>query len=446
MANLKINIRKLFSLHLDNEEEVKVIEAVKRNVEFSGTNLWVLMLAIFIASIGLNVNSTAVIIGAMLISPLMGPIVGAGMALGINDFQLLKKSILNLVIATLISATVSSVYFLISPLSDASSELLSRTNPTIYDVLIALFGGLAGIVGASRVEKGNVIPGVAIATALMPPLCTVGYGIATMQPRFVFGGGYLYLINCTFICLATLAIVRYLKYPSVSFLNRKESNRIRSIITFISLLMIIPAAYLAFQFVKENKFRKNINQFLDDHFEKKGNTVVFKKSYYYTTPKKIEIAVLDKRYTPFEIDSLQSILDRNYYKDTRLFIKQSVSEFTGNELKKMMDALGDNETKLKLMEDQLLLARMTTRPDLHILFREITALYPTISHLSIAQTISRPAPDSLQTLLPITNQFILETASHKDSLSTDAKVNIVNWFRIRLNDSLLVVNFTSSGR
>jgi uncharacterized hydrophobic protein (TIGR00271 family) len=446
MPGLISKASKLFSLHLDNEEEVKVIEAVKRNVEFSGTNLWVLMLAIFIASIGLNVNSTAVIIGAMLISPLMGPIVGAGMALGINDFQLLKKSILNLLIASLIGAAVSSIYFLISPLSDASSELLSRTNPTIYDVLIALFGGLAGIVGASRVEKGNVIPGVAIATALMPPLCTVGYGIATLQSRFIFGGGYLYLINCTFICLATLAIVRYLKYPSVSFLNRKESNRIRSVITFISLLMIIPAAYLAFQFVRENRFRRNVNQFLDNHFEKNGNTVVFKKSYYYSTPKKIEIAVLDKRYTPYEIDSLQTILDRDYYKDTRLFIKQSVSEFTGTELKKMMDALGDNETKIKLMEDQLLLARMATRPDLRILFREITALYPSISNLSMAQTISRPPTDSLQSLLPITNQFIIETAGNSDSLNTEVKLNIVNWFRIRLNDSLLEVNFATGIR
>ena len=182
---LKYFAKELFSLDEDKADEKEIVYTIKKGVEFKGTNVWVLVFAIFIASIGLNVNSTAVIIGAMLISPLMGPIMGIGLGIGINDFELIKRAFKNLAIATLISVSTSALYFLISPLSEAQSELLARTTPTIWDVLIALFGGLAGIVAATRKYSSNVIPGVAIATALMPPLCTAGYGIAIKQ-NFMF--------------------------------------------------------------------------------------------------------------------------------------------------------------------------------------------------------------------------------------------------------------------
>ncbi len=184
---LLVSLRQLLDLHEDKELEQKTIASITKNIVFRGTRLWVLAFAILIASIGLNVNSTAVVIGAMLISPLMGPIVGTGLALGINDFKLLKKSLMNLLNATLISFIVSSIYFWVTPLSGAQSEILSRTTPTIYDVLIAFFGGMAGIIGSSRKEKGVILPGVAIATALMPPLCTAGYGFATGQMNYLFG-------------------------------------------------------------------------------------------------------------------------------------------------------------------------------------------------------------------------------------------------------------------
>ena len=204
-----IYLRNLFSLHEDKESELKTIENIKKNTIFKGTNLWILAFAILIASIGLNVNSAAVIIGAMLISPLMGPIMGVGLSLGIYDFELLKQAIRNLLIATIIGLFISSLYFSITPLNEAQSELLARTYPTIYDVLIAFVGGLTGIVAGSRSEKGNAIPGVAIATALMPPLCTAGYGLATYNFGIFLGAFYLYLINCVFICLATFLFVRF---------------------------------------------------------------------------------------------------------------------------------------------------------------------------------------------------------------------------------------------
>ncbi|MDE6547597.1 MAG: DUF389 domain-containing protein, partial [Muribaculaceae bacterium] len=168
-----------FDLSADLLPQEEAENVIREGVSFRGTNIIVLIIAIFIASLGLNTNSTAVIIGAMLISPLMGPIIGIGLAVGIQDFELMKRSFRNLLAAAFFSVITSCVYFLISPVNEGHSELLARTSPTIYDVFIAFFGGSAGILAIASKVKGNVIPGVAIATALMPPLCTVGYGLAT---------------------------------------------------------------------------------------------------------------------------------------------------------------------------------------------------------------------------------------------------------------------------
>ena len=206
-----------FDVRQDKEDELETIESIKKGIEFKGTNLWVLIFATFVASLGLNTNSTAVIIGAMLISPLMGPIMGFGLGLGISDFGLIKRAFRNFVTAILFSVITSTVFFLISPISEAQSELLARTQPTVYDVLIAFFGGLAGIVASSTKSKGNVIPGVAIATALMPPLCTAGFGLATGNLYYFFGAFYLFFINTVFISLSTYLVVRILKYPKKVF-------------------------------------------------------------------------------------------------------------------------------------------------------------------------------------------------------------------------------------
>ncbi|HSK14365.1 MAG TPA: DUF389 domain-containing protein, partial [Phnomibacter sp.] len=205
------NIRALityvkFKLRLprDRDNMETTIELVRGSATMTGSNLWVLVTAIFTASLGLNVNSTAVIIGAMLISPLMGPIMAIGMGVAIHDFGLVYRALKNFLLAVGISILASSIYFFISPLKVPGSELLARTSPTIYDVLIATFGGLAGIIaGSSKLRQSNVIPGVAIATALMPPLCTVGFGIANLNPTYIFGAFYLFFINTVFISLST---------------------------------------------------------------------------------------------------------------------------------------------------------------------------------------------------------------------------------------------------
>jgi uncharacterized hydrophobic protein (TIGR00271 family) len=266
-----------FNLHGDAASPDESIESFKRNVDFKGTNLWILIFAIFIASIGLNVNSTAVIIGAMLISPLMGPIMGFGLGISINDFQLVKRALRNLAVAVFISICTSTLYFWLSPLSDAQSELLARTSPNLYDVLIAFFGGLAGVVAGTRKEKSNVIPGVAIATALMPPLCTAGYGIASGQWSYFLGAFYLFIINSVFISLSVLLIVRFLNFPRVSYINDRERVRVRNYIWIVTLLTLLPSIYFAYRQVQKNIYQKNAQRFVDTEMQFNEATLLRQK-------------------------------------------------------------------------------------------------------------------------------------------------------------------------
>jgi len=259
---LKI-VKYRFNLQDGKAEESDIVEGIKKTVEFKGLNLWTLIFAIFIASIGLNVNSTAVIIGAMLISPLMGPIMGIGLGFAIYDFELIKKSIKNILFATVIALVTSSIYFLLSPLNDAKSELLARTNPTIWDVLIALFGGLTGIIAGSRKSISNAIPGVAIATALMPPLCTAGYGLAVGNFSYLFGAFYLYLINCFFISISTYLVIRFLKFNPVEIIDINKKNRIKKSIITAVVILVLPTIYFAYTMVKQELFVKRANKFIN---------------------------------------------------------------------------------------------------------------------------------------------------------------------------------------
>ncbi len=238
-------------------------EAVIRDgVSFRGTNIIILVLAILIASLGLNTNSTAVIIGAMLISPLMGPIIGVGLGVGIHDFELIKRAVRNLVMAAGLSVIASTLYFVISPVGEVHSELLARTSPTIYDVLIGFVGGGAGIVAIGSRSKGNVIPGVAIATALMPPLCTAGYGLATLQFSYFFGAFYLFLINSVYIALATFIGVKLMKYKGSDIVNDAREHRVRRIVYIVAFLAMLPSLYLTYTMLRQNAFSVNASRFV----------------------------------------------------------------------------------------------------------------------------------------------------------------------------------------
>ncbi|GGH66160.1 MAG: TIGR00341 family protein [Bacteroidetes bacterium] len=259
---------------IDNADPSSTIEGIEKDVEFRGFNLWILIFSIIICSIGLNTNSTPVVIGAMLISPLMGPIMGTGLAIGVNDVELLKRSLRNLGIAVGMAIIASTTYFLIMPFGNESDELLARTQPTLLDVLIAIFGGATGILAGSRREKSNVIPGVAIATALMPPLCTAGYGIATGELSYFFGAIYLFLINSIFIGLTTTLVVRYLKYPVRKLPDPEKERKTKRIVGVTIFIFVLPSIYIFYNLVMGAFYEQRVREFIDNELHYKETSLV----------------------------------------------------------------------------------------------------------------------------------------------------------------------------
>ncbi len=267
-------LKKYFNILPDKDNEEETIRNISKGASFHGASLWILVFAIFIASLGLNVNSTAVIIGAMLISPLMGPIIGMGLAVGINDFDLLKRSAKNYLVATIISVATATLYFLLTPLDEAQSELLARTSPTLYDVLIALCGGAAGIVALATKDKGNVLPGVAIATALMPPFCTAGCGLASGSIMYFLGAFNLFFINTVFISLATYIGVRMMKFQEKQFVDKARQSKVKRYIIAVTAATMIPAGIMTVNIVGKSLFMTNVNRFVKEQLEVDGTRIV----------------------------------------------------------------------------------------------------------------------------------------------------------------------------
>jgi uncharacterized hydrophobic protein (TIGR00271 family) len=412
-------------LNSGEEDKKKVLDNVKSNISFKGSNLWILACAIVIASVGLNVNSTAVIIGAMLISPLMGPIIAAGFGLGTFDFELLKKALKSLLIATVVSLTVSTIYFYLSPFKDIQSELLSRTAPNIYDILIAFFGGLVGVIAITRVEKGNPIPGVAIATALMPPLCTAGYGLALGNYKYFLGAMFLYTINCVFICIATFFIVKYLKYPAKKQIDKRRDKQVKYTITLLILALMLPSIYFAYKLVDEKKYNKKINTFITNEFSNKGYTILYKKITFNTNPKKLELGFLNKRFSDEELKKLNQRLNRSIISNTRLQIIQDTLDFkkyVSDEIN--FEKLGMNERNLKIatLENKLLSNQYDTKS----LLAEVIIIFPEIENISIANHSFNTSTDSLKTVPVLIYQS-------KKNISNDTKVKLKLWLQQRLS-------------
>lgn len=259
-------LKKILDFKSQTDRDSTII-SIKNDISIQGATAWILICSIFVASVGLNANSIPVVIGAMLISPLMGPILGFGMAIAINDIETLKKSTLNFIIMVLLSVFTAFLFFSFFPLREESSELLSRTKPDIRDVLIAFFGGLALII--ARTKKGtvsSVIFGVAIATALMPPLCTVGFGLATRNFDYSLGAMYLFLINTLYIILATYLVIKFLGFPMINYANSRKRLLISRVIAFFSILMIIPALFTFFGVLNKSNFETSANNFMRNEF------------------------------------------------------------------------------------------------------------------------------------------------------------------------------------
>lgn len=393
-ALLRQQARGLFSFGEDAAREEEVIEGIRQGIAFRGAKLWILILAVFVASLGLNTNSAAVIIGAMLISPLMGPIIGMGLGAGIYDFDLLRRSGFHYIVATLVSVVTATIYFLITPIVEAQSELLARTSPTIYDVLIALCGGLAGIIAlSSRSERaGNVIPGVAIATALMPPLCTTGFGIATGNWMYAAGAFYLFIINTIFIATATFVGAMFImKFHTKSYLDAEREKKVKRSVYAIVIVTVIPALVLTFGMVRESYFERRINNFIQQEMRFPATQVLSHTSNF--SERSFSVVLIGT-----EIDStqLQGIRDnlKNYdLADVTMNVMQgtanvnalhdlltaSRSKQTNNEalVQQMQARVTDLENKLQPYQ----LAAASAR----VLCDELKPLFPQVASLAMAR-------------------------------------------------------------
>ena len=434
----KFFLTRYFDLRQEKEDEEETIESLKKGVEFRGTTLWVLIFAIFLASLGLNTNSTAVIIGAMLISPLMGPIMGFGLGLGIADFDLVKRSLRNYLTATLFSVVTATIYFLISPINEAQSELLARTSPTIYDVLIAFFGGLAGIVAGSTKLKGNVIPGVAIATALMPPLCTAGFGLATGNLSYFLGAFYLYFINTVFISLSTYIVVRVLKYPNKEFLDKKREQTVHRYMMIIVTCTIIPSLYLTYRVFKDTLFDQQVRSFVNKELDF-PNTQVLSKTIAVDTAgrKEINVVLLGEAVPDMMIETARAHMRDYGLGGIGLNIQQGFgSDVDVNELKAvlMKDLYKNNEELVQAQAMQIDSLKHTVdryRRASHLalsLTPELRVLYPQVERLACTPTIiANTVQDKPDTVL-------LVYVKVKNELTPDEQRKLSQWMAARTEE------------
>lgn len=434
--SLKESIRLLFSLSLDKADDKTIDIRIRSDIEMRGSNLWVLMFAIFVASIGLNVNSTAVIIGAMLISPLMGPIMGIGYGAGINDFSLLRKSFKNLFLATLIALFTSTFYFSISPLSSAQSELLARTTPTVWDVLIGFFGGLAGIVALTRKEKTNVIPGVAIATALMPPLCTAGFGLATGHWSYFFGAFYLYIINFVFIAFSAFLVVRAFSISERKYVDEKLAKRAQKYIIAIVIATILPSSYLAYELVQEELFKSKANAFIASEFNFQNATISQVKINQKTHV--IKIFLVGDHISQKELEPIRLKLAGAGLAGATLRVYQSGE-------KEELDIVGlkadiitefykkskiDIEAKTKEIE-KLKAAINTDKELFEAIPSELEAIFPKVANVILSASYTIGTEDG--------KKIIVLNAEAKDKITKKETEAIVAWLKKRTkNENILI--------
>lgn len=436
-------IKSLTSIAEDTDSETTIANILK-GVEFRADNIWVLFFAIIIASVGLNVNSTAVIIGAMLVSPLMGPIMGLGLSIGISDGELLRKSLKNLFIMILISLVASSFYFLISPLSDAQSELLARTKPTIYDVFIAFFGGLAGILAASRKqEKVTVVSGVAIATALMPPLCTAGYGLGTGQLIYFFGAFYLFFINAFFIALATYLMVRYLHFPRKTFLDQATELKVRRSIAVFTIVVLVPSVFIAINVVRETSFDNDAIKYVNDIQNNpvmQNVQIISQQRTFSSKGNEITISLVGEPLTSEQVAVLQKRMEEMGLKNTKLNIRQAggASLDVGTQAKMLQEFIEDKDriivqkdSLIRDLRQQIRVERQLAQVTAEQLAHELSVLYPHIHDISMAEAVKFNVQSNMTDTIPTLN------INWTQQPTSEEYQHLSNWLKVRLKTDKL---------
>lgn len=422
-----------FSLDEDTAQRDEVVASISKGVEFRGVNLWVLIFAAMVASLGLNVNSAAVIIGAMLISPIMGPIMGVGLSLGINDFDLLKKSLRNFALMFIVAIVTATAYFFISPLSSNSSELLARTTPTTYDLLIAFFGGLAGMVAQTRQDRtSTVIPGVAIATALMPPLCTAGFGLATGQLRFFLGAFYLFFINSVFIALATYLVVRFLKYEKKVFIDKVRERNVKRMMMIITLVTFIPSVVIGFHMVRVSLFEATADKYVAQVFNFPHTRVIECNKHYSrgTHPSQIELLLLGEPLDEVVIENARAQLAGFGLEKVDLIVRQANREDRidiASLQQSYTELLEEKNRRIGEMTAQLSRYRVTD-VEVDDISREVGAMMPAVRAISLTKGITF---DVQGTPLDTTLVCVVTPRDPADPADSIDRMTLTHWLRIR---------------
>ncbi|PMC24501.1 TIGR00341 family protein [Hoylesella buccalis] len=446
--SLKAYLRQYFDMSENREKEEDVVDEIASGVTFKGANLWILICAVFIASLGLNINSTAVIIGAMLISPLMGPILGMGLAVGIDDLPLLRRAVKNYMVATIIGIITATVYFLLTPFQGVQSELLARTEPTIYDVLIAFFGGAAGIVAASIKDKGNVIPGVAIATALMPPLCTAGYGIATGNLAFFAGASLLYFINTVFIAVATTFGVFLLRFRRKHFVDPQRCKFVHRMILAIAILTMIPAGYMTVRMMRTSLFDKQLSNFVQHNLNWKGTQVISQHLYGDSV---LQIVALGKEVTPEQKKKAQKELnEHSRLKHLKLAVIQgNESADLASERGNLLTISKNREKSVKVLQEQAVeiknlrekLEKIDSYSQLSVdMFNEMLVLYPGVQSLVLSPVVEA----NLDTTANEPYLLAIAQFKVKKPLTNQQNNQMRQWIQKRTNEESvkLVITYT----
>nr|WP_314683378.1 TIGR00341 family protein [uncultured Prevotella sp.] len=435
-------IKSYFNVLPDKDSEKDVIKQITDGINFQGSNLWVLIFAIFIASFGLNVNSTAVIIGAMLISPLMGPIIGMGLAIGIADLTLFRQSIRNYLVSTFISVVTAMIYFTISPITDAQSELLARTSPTLYDVLIALFGGAAGFLALATKGKNNVLPGVAIATALMPPLCTAGYGLAVHNTSYFFGAFYLYFINTVFIAFTTCLGARFMKYHRKEYVNREQMKRVIYYVISIIIITIIPASYMTWNIIKQSVFENNIEQFIAKELQYNGTNILSHE--YDLQSKTLQVVAIGNPISTDSIEKAEKTMAAYNLDSYKLKVIQGTNSNSLLSLqhKKKGQLLGGEKNSAEWQElaynNDVLQKELTSYTHYPVLANEIKDELKVICPTAKSIILSKASESFTDTTL-IKNKIIAVVKTSKP-LANNNKKQLNDWLKLKVkSDSLELI-------
>lgn len=434
--------KRFFNALPDKTDETAIVEQISDGVTFRGANLWVLIFAIFIACLGLNLNSTAVIIGAMLISPLMGPIIGMGLAVGRADLELLKRSLTNYGVSTVISVLTAALYFQLTPLTEAQSELLARTSPTLYDVLIALFGGAAGILALSTGGKGNVIPGVAIATALMPPLCTAGYGLAMGEWSYFFGACYLFFINTVFIALATYVGVRLLQFKPKQFVDKARLAVVNRYIAVIVVVTMLPAVYMTTQIIRQSVFENHVKQFVKQELNHPGTRILSEQADRET--KTLDVVALGAALPNEMIEAARQRLADYQLADYQLNVIQGAQSdsllLARNNAGTQQSLSGQDQQHLVLQTERVAQLERETADyrRLDALAREIAgevkAVCPKVESIGLSKITETPVDSGA------VRSYVLAVANSRTPLPATDRDRLAQWLKVRTQaDSLRLV-------